>query len=217
MYFSTKVVLFFSLLSLSACAHSYYYKAEIAGKGATFAEKGGVLYSIPPTQPVLTMRVRSLGVHKMNGVQMLGVRMTFLRPTTVLAAGPSSVESINPAELFAQIGDRKDIKPIFVHAKTKTQTLIVLAGGSHEFIEMLYPLGKEYEGAVSVPVYFFRWTVHYGNGQKEQQTTRFDRYDSSPEQGAELYPEDNDYPYDISPMQMPGWTIEHDPYWWPWM
>ena len=81
---------------LFGCAHSFYYLPEIKGEGATHGRKGGVVYAIPPAgQPELTMRIRSLGIHKTKKAQMLGIRMTFLRPNGTQGVA-SLHETIDP-------------------------------------------------------------------------------------------------------------------------
>ena len=88
-----------------------------------------------------------------------------------------------------------------------------------EVVELLYPLSKDGDGAKIISSYLFQWKVHYASGKTEQQVTRFNRYDAAPQQAAELFPEDSDYPYDVSPVATPGWEIVQDPFWWgldPW-
>ena len=47
-----------------------------------------------------------------------------------------------------------------------------------------------------------------GTRKVEQQMARFHhRQDAAPQQAAEIFPEDPDYPYDMSPIEVPGWTV----------
>ena len=167
------------------------------------------------------MRVRSLGIKKVHNVPMLGVHLSFVHPALLKSLPPvasNGTQYVQPTEFRIQLGDGQYITPAYVHssrAEKKDQSTIVLSGVAHEVVELLYPLPKENGDEVSIPVYLFQWKVHYGQDKSEQQIVRFDRYDATPEQGAEPFPEDNDYPYDISPMEMPGWTIVRGPYWWP--
>lgn len=183
-------------------------------------KKGGIIYAIPPAgQAELTMRVRSLGIRQAHNVQMLGVRMSFVRPPGALQAGPGTQEFVDPAEQIVRMEGGQELRPAYVHSRTRKQSIVELGGSTHEVIEFLYPLAKESGGAATISSYWFEWKVHYGPGKTEQQVTRFDRYDARPQQAAEVYPEDPDYPYDISPIEMPGWTIVRGPFWWaldPW-
>jgi hypothetical protein len=219
MLFLQSLILTLILSALAACAHSYYYLPEIGGEGATHGKKGGIIYTIPSKgQAELTMRARSLGIRKIHNVQMLGMRLSFVRPAGVAMNTPETPETqeyVDPAEQIVRLGGGQEFKPAYVHSKTRKQSIIELSGSAHEVIEFLYPLSQESEGAAQINSYLFQWKVHYGHGQAEQQIARFDRNDAAPQQAAELYPEDADYPYDFSPIDVPGWQIVRDPFWWP--
>jgi hypothetical protein len=219
------VILLFS--GLLGCAHSYYYKPEISGPGAIYGEKGGIVYTIPPQgTPDVILRVRSLGIHRVHNVQMVGVRMSFGRAAGVAPSSPSAgaapVDFINPNEQLIHLTTNPSeagIKPAFVHSKSRKQDFVDLTGSTHEVIELLYPLPKDSEGAAYINSFSFYWKVHFSQSKTEQQSVRFDRLDSAPLQAAEVFPEDADYPYDVSPVTAPGWENIRDPYWWavdPW-
>lgn len=204
------------LIVLGGCAHSYFYSPEIAGEGAIHGKRGGIVYTIPSTgQGELTMRVRALGIHKVHNFEMLGMRMSFGRPAGSSAVMNGTQEFVNPAEQLIRIGDGNFIKPAYVRSKEHKLSVVPLNGSTHEVIELLYPLSKDSEGAPGISSYYFQWIVHYGDGKVEQQTARFDRQDAAPQQAAEIFPEDPDYPYDMSPIDVPGWTVIRGPYWWP--
>lgn len=208
--------------SLGGCAHSYYYQPEIAGEGAIHGKKGGIVYSVPPgEQPELTLRLRALGINSVHDVQMLGVRMSVRRSGKTAAVGPSASprEFLDPNEQLLVLAGGQRIRPAFVHSKALRGSLIELDGVTHEVIEFLYPLPKTSKGYESILAYDVNWTIHYGAGKSETQTARFDRYDAAPRQAAEVHPEDPDYPYDVSPIDVPGWQLYRQPFWWvldPW-
>ena len=183
------------------------------------ANNGNIDYIIPPQGiPELKMRVRTLGVQKVKGKQMLRLRLSFARPKGEVTPKHPEREYLSPAEQTVRIG-ATEIKPAFVHTKARKETLIELTGLANETVDFLFPIPAGNTGMDDVEIIYFKWLVHYGKGQMESQTARFDRYDAAPQQAAEPYPFDNDYPYDVSPMQMPGWYIDEDPFWWPgpWM
>jgi hypothetical protein len=204
---------------LTACAHSYYYVPEIDGQGDIRGKKGGSVYSIPAEgQAELTMRVRYLGIKKIHDTQMLGIRMSFVRPAKVEKNISNIQEFVDPGEQTVKFGDTAELKPAFVNPSTEKAENIQLNGREHEVIELFYPLANS-TAAVSVGSFEFQWKVHFGNGKSEQQTARFDRYDAAPQQAADMFFADPDYPYDVVPMEIPGWQIVNDPYWWaldPW-
>jgi len=208
------------VLGLTACAHSYYYLPEIDGEGAIHGKKGGIVYAIPSQAHAdFVVRVRSLGVKKTHNVQLLGMRLSFGPPEGAAPGSAGVKATVDPAELMVRLGGGKEIKPAYVHSKTKKQSIVEVDSRAHDVVELLYPLPAESEGAATVFSYYFEWTVHYGQGKFVHQTARFDRYDARPQQAAELFPEDSDYPYDVSPMDMNGWHVVREPFWWavdPW-
>ncbi|MGZ3653342.1 MAG: hypothetical protein ACXWSC_19425, partial [Bdellovibrionota bacterium] len=163
----------------------------------------------------LIMRLRSLGVHKIKGKYFLGMRMSFVRPGGSRA--PARVrEFLKPEELFLEIGDGPKLKPGYVHTKARLADVVELTGRVHEVVELLYPLPNNTAGASELVRYSFEWTLHFGNGKAETQLAHFNRYDAAPQQAGSLFPEDPDYPYDVSPVDLPGWTVIRDPiFWWP--
>lgn len=209
------------LIALSGCAHSYYYLPEIDGEGAIHGRKGGIIYTIPPTgTPELTLRVRALGIHKgAKDTLMLGMRMSFIRPKQG-APTAGAQEYLKPEEQILRMAGGQEIRPAYIHTMAKRNDRIDLTGKTHEVVEFLYPIPKTGDGGVpTIETYSFQWRIHYGADGVESQAPRFDRYDARPQQAAEMYPEDPDYPYDVSPLDLPGWTVIRDPFWWavdPW-
>jgi hypothetical protein len=198
------------LLALSGCAHSYYYLPEIAGEGAMQGNKGSVTYSIPPSPPTeVLMRIRSFGIRKVKGVPMIGMRLSFVRPQGVVAAR----EFLKPEELILQFGDVK-IKPAYIYTKARKDAVIELSA-ARNVVELLYPLPNDYKNEADVEIFKFRWTLLYGKQLIASQTTRFDRKDAAPQQAGSLFPNDPFYPYDYGPLDMPGWEVSEDPFWWP--
>jgi len=220
MSFVRIIIGFIGVLTSSSCAHSFYYLPEISGEGAIHGKKGGIVYSVPAEgKPELTVRVRALGIKSAKGVQMLGMRMSFACPPGADKSAQKIKEFLDPKEQILRLEGGREVAPAFVHSRARAGSIIDLKSCDHAFVELLYPLGEGNKGSASVSLYYFEWRVHYGAGKVEQQTIRFDRYDSAPQQAAEMYPEDPDYPYDLSPVPTPGWEIVRDPYWWgfyPW-
>ena len=64
------------------------------------------------------MRVRALGIRKAHNAQMLGMRMSFVRPPGAVQVAPGTQEFVVPSEQLVRIGER-EIKPAFVHSKIK--------------------------------------------------------------------------------------------------
>jgi len=192
------------LLFLSGCSHSYFYTPEIAGKGEMQRYKGEIEYQIPTG---ISLTLRSLGIKKRHDMAMLGMRMTFERTG-------SSPAFLDAAEQILRLGDSR-IKATLVRSKTRKLTVVDLSRENHVVIELLYPLPKFSEGDRGIETFGFEWRVHYGNGKSETQTARFDRQDGATQQAGSVFARDLNYPYDRAPVEMPGWTIDEDPLWWP--
>lgn len=217
-----KQTLLFPLMLLvlaSGCAHSYYYTPEIAGDGARVGH-GGIVYQIPPASPKIKVKLVSLGVVKPPkeakaqlpaGTRLLQIRMYFVRVDSKLAT-----ESLIPSELSVELSDGKAIKPALIHAsfpRAPDQDLIPLTAAHKQAVEVFFPLPHGIHGNEDIQSFHFQWTLHYDSNKVETQLARFDREDSAPQQGAEMFPWDSDYPYDESPVLPPGWEIL-PPYWW---
>jgi hypothetical protein len=204
--------------TFSGCAHSFFYAPEIKGTGATLVKEQAIDFAVPPgDQPELKMRLRSMGTEKVRDQKMFVVRLAFARPKENSGAKATAREYLIPADQTIQfgVGNKPQVKPAYIRTKARKDKVIELTGLESESIDLLYPMPPGDEGTKDIERIVFHWTLHYGNNLVENQSTRFDRYDSRPQQAVEPYPNDPDYPYDISPLMMPGWEVDRDPFWWP--
>jgi len=213
-------ILIASSVIMSGCAHSWYYAPEIKGSGATKQTDEAIDFAVPPgDHPELKLRIRSLGTEKVKDVNMFVVRMAFARPKDQTVKQSTAREYLKPEEQTIQfgVGNKPQVKVTYIRTKSRKDKIIDLTGVKSESIDLLFPMPKGTEGTHDIERIIFNWSLHYGNNFAENQGTRFDRYDRRPQQSVEPYPDDPDYPYDISPLMMPGWEVVQDPYWWPMM
>lgn len=206
------------LTLLSACAHSYYYRPEISGDGAIF-RKGSIAFRIPSKDPRMKMKIDCLGITevprgagpKKQGKQVQ-FRMYFLR---VNPCPNTPTEFIDPSEQGLSLMGGSEIRLGLIHSAAEhTDRLIRLSPSQKQIVDLYFPLPGASRGARDLQFLNLHWTVHIDSATAESQSTRFDRQDSRPQQGAELYPADNDFPLDYSPIPTPGWTIDPWPWWW---
>ena len=196
--------LLFTLLLIS-CASSPTFKPEVDGAGAK-STTGGVVYSIPPKNPVLKMKLVSLGITKEN---MVHVQMFFLRK------GAPAGEYLDPREQSISLPDSSvNIYPARVHASAAGKPLIKLADTPKEAVELLFPVSK---GTHLFPYIMLSWKLHYvqdGQVKTMAETERFDLTDKSdPQLSVGHYLGYEDFPYagyDPFPADWvtPGWL------WW---
>lgn len=200
--------------------------------------RGGIVYRIPPTSPKIKMKLVSLGVVKApkemktlvpNGIRLLQIRMYFVRVEKNLKNASTTTqlapESLIPSELSVELSDGKPIRPVLIHAsfpRAPDKDLIPLTTAHKQAIELFFPLPRGIQGSEDIQSFHFHWALHYDSDKSETQIARFDREDSAPQQGAEMFPWDPDYPYDESPVLPPGWEIlppfwGWEPFpWYPW-
>jgi hypothetical protein len=194
-------------LIFSGCAHHYYYVPETTGEGVIHSH-GGIIYSVPPTHPKFKMKLTSLGVK--DG--MLGIRMYIVRKAGSAPSKDPSSDFMDPKEQILVLPDVDEkILPSKVHANTERKPLIALTSGKKQAVELYFPLPNKDNKGRDFQSFTLSWSLHYGKGF-ETQVSRFDRQDTRPEQGAEVFPADSDYPYDESPVLPPGWVEGWD-YW----
>lgn len=213
-----RVLLPVGLLAASSCAHSYFYTPEIAGSGAGF-RKGTLAFRLPSEDPVLKMKIVCLGITdspreagSAKKRKMIQIRMYFLR---VKEGGPNFREFIDPDEQRLAFLEGPEIRPALIHAAVeRPDKRIALGSSKRQIVELFFPLPEEVRDAGKIQFFSVTWKIHLDARASEQQVTRFDRSDSRPQQGAELFPWDNDFPLDYSPMVTPGWSI--DPFPWRW-
>jgi hypothetical protein len=129
--------------------------------------------------------------------------MYFLKKTD--AKNPSFLD---PKEevLTLDSGDLK-IRPLAVFARTKKRPLVELADRQKQTVDFFFALPQGSNGTLAIQHFSLKWTVHYDAKNSETQVTRFDRQDTRPQGGAEMFPEDGLYPFYESPLLSP------DPHW----
>jgi hypothetical protein len=212
------LALLFAILSILGCAHSYYYTPEVAGDGA-MSSKGGVVYSIPASgTPHYKMKVAYLGIadesvssHFHKKEKTLRVRMYLLKKSDSKNAG-----FIDPKDevLVLDSGGLK-IHPAAVFARSTKRPLIELAQRQKQTADFLFALPEENKGTLEIQHFSFQWIIHYNAKNSETQTTRFDRQDSRPQGGAEMFPDDGLYPFYESPLLSPDpdWMMDDWDFW----
>jgi hypothetical protein len=197
----------FALIFLAACSSKPIFQPEVGGAGAK-SYHGGVVYSIPPQNPVLKMNLVSLGINKDN---MLLVRMYFVRH------GQPANEYLNPKEQSILLPDSTTpIFPAKVHAYGAGKPLIKLAAKPKQGIELLFPLPPG-GGGEKYPFIKLNWKIHYvrdGSDRVMAQTERFDYvYREPPQEGVGVYDGDDLFPpYAYSPFPEDWYTPEW--IWW---
>jgi hypothetical protein len=206
-------IIFLALLLLSGCAHRWYYTPEIKGVGEMHGGNGDIIYRVPPKgHPSLSMAVRGLGIKKKGDMALLGMRMSFSQPKNAAhVAG-----TLDAREQVLYLGDTA-IEATYVRSEKRKETVVDLSP-EHVVIELLYPLPKGSDGADGIEKFRFRWKIHYGANQAEQQLAQFNRNDAAPQQSGSLFPDDPFYPYDRTWLMEPSWAM-NDPLWWtmgPW-
>jgi hypothetical protein len=180
------------LLLVSGCAHNYFYTPEVSGAGA-MSRKGGVIYSVPPSQPEVKIKVMSNGVIKKpedlpadirakmdRHERMVEVRLFFVRMPGV----NSSSDFVIPSEQHVLLRDTDEIGATFARATvSKTSRIELTSKNRKQGIALFFPLPDAVQDDNELQFFKFKWTLHYGDGKTEQQTLRFDRQDSAPHGG----------------------------------
>jgi hypothetical protein len=153
-------ILFLSL----GCSHTHY-SPEVAGP-KTVVSNGGVVFPVPPTHPILKMKLVSLPTPEN---QTLRVRMYFKRSVV----GQPIKASLDPRAQILLLPDHgPELKPTKIYAATKAKPTVDLGQADQQGVELVYALPA---GGDKYPYFNLRWSVRYANGKIETQTTRFDR------------------------------------------
>ena len=186
------------------CASEPTFKPEVAGPGARFSQ-GGVVYSIPPKNPILKMKLISMVIPK----EMLHVRMYFKQQAA------TGEEYIDPQEQTIVLPDStEEIHPSKVHASADNKPLVKLSNQKQQAIELLFAVPKV---GHDYPYVKLNWKVHYsanGQDQTEGETERFDFVEKpSLDKGVGQYSGDLEFPnIEYGPISdawaTPGWA------WW---
>jgi hypothetical protein len=181
-----KHILLILMVVLAACAHQKTFEPEVSGPGVIYSH-GGVVYPIPAKDPVIKMKLVSLGL---NENSMLHMRMFFSRK------GDPAGEYVDPMEqqIFLP-GSEEGIKPSKVHAQTKFKPVVHLDEPAKQYIELLFALPK---GGTDLEFVNFKWSVHYKKKGKDKVVSQFERFDHThhfDQQGVGNYPTDPDFPF----------------------
>lgn len=211
-------------LYMAGCAHSFQYLPEISGPGAMFA-RHGVAYSIPSKDPEVRMKLVYVGMARIKEAQvkekMMLIRMYLRRPHKEDAAPPST--STKPPirllpseqELILPL-DPTPIRPAKVHASIAKKPWIELSPRGMQVVEFLFPMPKYDNRSKELQYFSVSWEIHYGQNNVEKQLTRFDRFDSAPEQdNGEAGAVDLDDPY-AQALNLPMGTqwVPEPWFWW---
>jgi hypothetical protein len=181
-FFIVALALFFT-----GCSHEYFYRPEVGGDGATYAKRG-VVYAIPPGRPEVKMKLTSMGITSppsaMNPAypgKMLRVRVLLIRTPQAPADTSAYLE---PSEQQLVLSTGQTITPTFVHASVPKKSKIALnAQHSRHALDLYFPLPEGLKNDDEMQSFSMKWNIHYGQGQLEARTVRFDRFDSAPQTG----------------------------------
>jgi hypothetical protein len=192
------------VLFLTACSTQPTFSPEVGGPGAMFF-RGGVVYSVPPKNPVVKMKLVSLGITKDN---MLMVRMYFLRK------GPAAGEYLDPKEQMVWLPDAASgILPAHVHANGVGKPLVKLAEAQRQAVELFFPVPR---GGHDYPYVKLDWKIHYtkdGANKTVAETERFDLVQKEgTQEGVGSYSGDAEFPYGYANAQ--DMWFANDLMWW---
>jgi hypothetical protein len=197
--------LIFAAFLGTACSTSKVYQPEVGGAGAQ-SSRGSVIYSIPPEQPVLKMKLVS-AVEPKN--KRLRVRMYFVRK------GAPAGEFLDPREQALILPDTKEpLFPIKIHAIADAKPRIMLFKNERQVVELLYDVPK---GGDAYPYIQLKWKIHYQkNGQPETiaQTERFDYVEkTASQQGVGQYEGSLEFPFIGEAPDIDSWYPDGSLWW----
>lgn len=89
---------------------------------------------------------------------------------------------IDPTEQSLQISDSIHISPTLVRASTKARPRVLLYAGKRQRVDLFFALPPG-AGADDLQWFSLKWRVHPDDLRVEEQLTRFDRSDSTPQFG----------------------------------
>lgn len=198
-------MLVLSAFMASACTSQPTFKPEVEGPGAMSA-RGGVVYSVPPEDPVLKMKLVSLGINKDN---MAHVRLFFLRK------GAPAGELLDPKEQSLTLADSTSlIYPARIHAIANAKPLIKLDDRERQVVELLFAVPK---GSHQYPYVSLNWKVHYRKNGQDKVMDGTDRFDlvekNEPQAGVGSYSGDLEFP-DIGAAPFPDEWASPGLLWW---
>jgi hypothetical protein len=172
---------------LNSCASQPVFKPEVSGPGA-MSYQGGVVYSVPPNNPVLKMKLQSLGINKEN---KLTVRMFFVRK------GEPAGEFLDPKEQSIGLPDSSsNIYPSRVHANGEGKPMIKLASNPKQVVELEFLVPS---GTHDFPYIKLNWKIHYKKDGEEKTMARAERFDlvekTGNQEGVGTYNSEADFPH----------------------
>jgi hypothetical protein len=173
------------LTTVLAACNSPSFKPEISGDA--ISSRGGVIYSLPAENPVLKMKVVSLGVKK----DMLRLRLYFVRK------GAPANEYLDPREQFLYLPDSTNpISVSKVHAPDASRPLVKLSDRPKQTVELMFPIPS---GTHNYPYVEVQWKVHFsvdGQPQVMAQKERFDIIPKNPQASVGSTGGDPDFPFE---------------------
>jgi hypothetical protein len=169
---------------VSACAHKDVYTPEVGAPGVK-SVRGGIVYPIPPTNPVIRMRLVSLGIDKDKKVR---VRMYFIRRKPATAGNFEYLDAAEQSLVLPRSNTL--IHPSPTEGSFKNQARVQLNEQNRQAIEMVFPLDKKMGD--EFPHFELHWKLHYVLGGKAVEETQVARFDRNIKQ---LTPSDGDFLY----------------------
>jgi hypothetical protein len=201
----TKLLLFFILFGasvLTSCA-SQQYRYVPANKQPDYVRTHGeAFYKVPPEKPMGSVRVRSMGIVKIQPkedtaeVPCLHIRMSISNQTA------SQPWTINAQDQHVSFPNEKPTPPVFVNSDSQGLPELQITPKQLRVIDLFFQLPKTQESAKDLPEFDFGWRIMAGP-QEIKDTTPFDRI-PVPDNPVVLYPYAPPYPL--------GWGS----YWWGW-
>ena len=153
------IILIVALL-LNGCSHSYFYRPEVAGDGAIYAQSG-VIYAVPAKKPELKLKLTYVGV---TGAPK-GLSISD-EQKLVFSAGSSI-----PA--MTAIDNKPEVK-ITLSAQKTTQG-----------VDLFFPLPAGAQTLNEYQSFTLQWAIHCGRTKTENRLVRFDRFDTAPSTGGD--------------------------------
>ena len=185
------LIVFLPVFFQISCAHTPSYTPEIWGVGAMHGKGDGIIYSIPPKDPDLKMKIISGGI---QSDRLLSLRIYFFR-TKNASAEP---EYLDPKELSVKYGPKEpEVFPAKIKANQEHKPMLQLTAEKRQEIELAFPIPADVDPKVGVESFVFYWKVHYGKNLTDAQAAAFDRKDKAARNapGPDDFPETDTDPY----------------------
>ena len=146
------------------CSTKPTFAPEVEGVGV-ISSHGGVVYSIPPQDPVLKMKLVSMVIPRVNG---LHVRMYFIRKDNLVK------EYLDPNEQYILLPDSSiKIYPESVRPNSLNKQVINL-DAAKQAVELVFRLpGGEPHGYEFIKL---NWKIHYKKNGEDQIMEKAERF-----------------------------------------